>query len=91
MKQVLKSIFKKWPTTLWIIKGLYYSPVFFVFSFFRSLIITKTLTGRFFPISVRVGVGQRFRVKRERNAKVLLRGVLAVNQWNGSSLPASLF
>ena len=90
MKKYLKLLFKERSTSRWIASGLYNSPFLFIFSFFRSLILTKKLTGRFYPILVRVNAGQKFRIRKGRNVTTMLRGVLTVNSWNGSNLPASL-
>lgn len=90
LKRFIRPFLREHPTIHWIVSGLYNAPAPFAVSFIRSLIATKRLTGRFFPTLVRLGTGQTFRVKANRNASVLLHGVLTVNQWNGSSLPSSL-
>jgi len=77
-------------TARWILGGFFHHPFRFPVALIRSLICTKRLCGRWWPIRVRVSPGQRFKVNCASRPVVELRGVLSVISWGGSDLPSSL-
>lgn len=77
-------------TARWILSGYFHHPIRFSVALLRSLVCTKKLCGRLWPIRVRVSPGQRFKVACGSNANVEIKGVLSVSSWGGSELPSSL-
>lgn len=90
MRELLARCFKPGSSSRWVVAGFYHYPFRFVFSLFRSLVATKTLTGRYFPLRVRIGRGQRLRLKIAANARTTLIGNLLVNSWGGKEVTSSL-
>lgn len=90
IKRILKSLFPIGSTGRWILSGLYSSQVSFLFSLFRSLKATKKITGKYFPIKVRIGRGQKLNIVCSSNCNANLSGNFTVNQWGGSCLPSSI-
>lgn len=74
----------------WLASGIYRDPIRFPAAFFRSAIATKKLTGDFYPLRVRIGAGQIFRINNKEKSKVTLIGNLLVNPWGGCNIPSSI-
>jgi acetyltransferase-like isoleucine patch superfamily enzyme len=90
MKTFVSRFLKTGSLGRWLVSGMYRNPICFPAAFFRSAIATKKLTGNFYPLRVRVGVGQRLKVTNSKNSKVTLFGNLIVNQWGGSNTISSI-
>lgn len=90
MRHVLLRIFKEHSFALWLAVGFYKNPIGIFFAIYRSLVATRQLTGRFFPLKVRIGAGQALKVSIHTNAKVILNGNLYVNSWGGSNSASSI-
>lgn len=90
LKSVLGSWFPPGTTARWLLNGVYLNPLAFPVAMGRSLWATRKLTGSFFPISVRMGVGQKLKVHRHPHADVTLKGILRVSPWGGSHLTSSI-
>ena len=70
--------------------GLYHNPLRFPVALCRSVAATKKLTGHIFPIRVRLGIGQTFRVNAGSGSRVTLNGNLLVSSWGGSNISSSV-
>lgn len=90
MRRLVVSILKPDTVGRWLITGLLRDPIGFPIALFRSAIATKKLTDRYFPIRVRLGIGQILRVSKGAESKVVLLGNLLVNSWGGSNIPSSI-
>ncbi|MDP1612372.1 MAG: hypothetical protein Q8M11_15065 [Sulfuritalea sp.] len=62
----------------------------FSISFLRSVIATKKLTGSYYPLRVRIGLGQCLRLNIDKGARTTLIGSLLVNSWGGKNIASSL-
>jgi acetyltransferase-like isoleucine patch superfamily enzyme len=74
----------------WILSGVYSNPIGFAVGFVRSLIATLRLTGRLFPVRVRVAPWQKFKVSRPSKSKVEVNGIIRVSSWGGSNSVSSI-
>ena len=90
MRKFLRNRLSSDGTTRWILSGLYRNPIRFLVALARSAIATMKLTGRVFPLRLRIGPGQKFSIKRGKFARVRLSGNLIISSWGGSSLQSSL-
>lgn len=90
MKSVLGAWFPPGSAGRWALTGFYRNPIIFSVAFLRSLRATRNLTGRFTPLRVRLGVGQKLEISRSRYAHVCVDGVVNVNPWGGSRLNSSI-
>ncbi|CAN4265213.1 WbbJ Acetyltransferase (isoleucine patch superfamily) [Methylophilaceae bacterium] len=90
----IRSLLRNWlspgTTTRWIVAGFYRNPFCFMLTLLRSLWATRKLVGYFTPLKVRLGVGQKLSIKRNRKTKVVLEGVLSITSWGGSRLDSSI-
>lgn len=75
----------------WLFEGVYNHPIMFTFALFRSAIATKKLTSSFYPLRVRIGIGQSLSIHLGRNASVVIKGILNVQSWGGSTAESSIF
>lgn len=90
MKAFLRSRLKPGSFWRWVLRGLWSSPIAFSIALLRSVIATWRMTGRPYPVMVRLGIAQRFHVEVDRMSRIHLGGILAVNSWGGSRAPSSL-
>lgn len=90
MKALFLKFFKSNSLFQWLASGFYKNPVLFPVAFFRSIFATKKLTGKFYPIRVRVGIGQVFYIKNTGKIKPNLLGNIYVNSWSGNTLASSI-
>lgn len=90
----IKSVLKHWlpagSTGRWILSGIYSNPTQFLSRFLRSLKATHKLTGRYFPVKVRIGAGQKLDVFCSSKSNISIEGNVFVNRWGGSNLPSSV-
>jgi acetyltransferase-like isoleucine patch superfamily enzyme len=90
----MRSIFKRWfpagTTGRWILVGLSRHPFTFFIAFARSLLSTRTLTGKFYPIKIRIGSGQKLDVYLSKNSDVIIDGIVNVISWGGNRLNSSI-
>lgn len=82
--------FWRHPNFRWWVSTLRRHPLASLPALVRSLRATHVLTGRFFPLKVRVSPGQRFTVSRCPGTTCELVGTLSVSDWCGSFLPSSI-
>lgn len=90
IKLFLKSHLPMGSFGRWLLSGIRSSPIGFLVVLFKSLFATKKLTGKFFPLRIRVGAGQKFKVNKALTSSIMIEANLSVNQWGGCSLPSSL-
>lgn len=90
MKVWLSKLLKHGSLGRWLVSGLYRNPILFPLAIFRSAIATKKLTGAFYPLKVRIGAGQIFRISNQSSINMNLIGNLLVNSWGGSNIPSSI-
>jgi len=90
MKEALKRWLSHGSSGRWLLSGMASHPVRFLFPLLRSLKSSLKLTGRLWPVRVRVGVGQEFNVNCAIDARIEIQGSILVNAWGGSSLPSSI-
>ncbi len=90
----IKTLLKRWvpegSSGRWILSGIFSHPIGFIPSLLRSLRASFKLTGRYFPIRVRVGTGQRLNINCAPGVKVLINAHIFVNPWGGGNTPSSL-
>jgi len=90
----VKTLLKQWLPAgsfgRWFLSGFVSSPIGFTFRLFRSLLATRKLTGKFFPVRVRLGNGQKLNINCSPSAKTFIDANIIVNQWCGNSLPSSI-
>jgi hypothetical protein len=90
LRKLLGMKFPSGSTVRWMITGINLNPLLFPVSLLRSFRSSLLLTGRLWPISVRIGVGQKFDIFTAKNADVKIDGVLFVNSWGGSRENSSI-
>lgn len=90
MRESVTRLLKPGTCGRWIATGFYHHPIGFFAALYRSLIATKKMTGSFFPVRVRIGVGQILRISMGSKSQVTLIGNLLVNSWGGSNFPSSI-
>lgn len=90
MKDFLRRHLKDGSLARWLVAGFYWHPWLFIFAVIKSVIATKRLTGRFYPVQVRIGVGQRLKVSIDRDASVKLGGIFSVDAWGGNYASSSV-
>jgi acetyltransferase-like isoleucine patch superfamily enzyme len=90
----MRAMFERWfpvgTTGRWFLGGLSRNPFTFPIAFARSLLVTHKITGKFVPIKIRVGIGQKLDVFRSKNTEVVIDGVIQVTPWGGSRLNSSI-
>ncbi len=74
----------------WVATGFYRHPIRFPIALARSVIATKKLTGSFYPVRVRIGIGQALKVNVSSKSHAILVGNLTVNSWGGSNIASSI-
>ena len=74
----------------WVLSGLYRQPLRFPFTMLRSAICNKRLCGRFWPIQVRLALGQKLYVASSPTQNVQLSGVLSINSRRGQFTPSAI-
>lgn len=74
----------------WIISCVYHNPCKFLFILIKSMITTKTLTGNFFPIVVRLSNKQTLIVKKSKSSVIEIKGRLHVESWGGLNTPSTI-
>lgn len=90
IKSGLKRRIPAGSTGHWILFGIYSNPIGFLFCLFKSLKATRKLTGKYFPVKVRIGEGQKLDVFCSSTGNVFIDGNIFVNKWGGSKLPSSI-
>ena len=90
MRSTLHGWFPPGTTRRWVLGGLSRRPFTFLVAFARSLLATRKLTGKFAPICIRIGIGQRLDVYCSKNCVVVIDGVVTVTPWGGSRLNSSI-
>ncbi len=90
MKKLIANAFPVGSCRGWILRGYLRNPVQFSFTLLKSIAATYRLTGRFFPVCVRVQPGIALNVSVGRGAKVAIEGAFTVIKWEGSRVPSSL-
>jgi len=90
MIELLKRKLSQDSVIRWILVGFRNHPFTFVVSIIRSIWATKTVTGSFFPVRVRISPGQIFKIHKDRSCTADINGIISVNSWGGSSIPSSL-
>lgn len=90
MKTWVLSKLKPDSLARWLAAGFYRNPIIFLIEILRSIVATKKITGKIFPLKVRIGSGQILKLALGRNSKVLLHGNLFVNSWGGSTMSSSI-
>jgi acetyltransferase-like isoleucine patch superfamily enzyme len=90
MKVFISRFLKPGSLCRWLASGIYRNPLRFPVALFRSAIATKKLTGNFYPIRVRIGIGQILKINNLSKIKATLIGNLLVNSWGGSSIASSI-
>lgn len=90
MRRLIAKLLKPGSVGRWAAVGLYHNPIYFTAALYRSIVATKKLTGKYLPIRVRIGIGQKLRVNINKKAIVKLFGNLIVNSWGGSNIPSSI-
>lgn len=90
MRALVSNILKPDSLCWWLASGIYRNPILFFVAFLRSIIATKKLTGDFYPIRVRIGIGQVLRINNLSKVKATLIGNLLVNSWGGSNTASSI-
>lgn len=90
MRTLVSRFLKLDSSSKWIVSGICRSPARFPIALVRSVIATKKLTGYFYPIRVRIGIGQVFRINNQSKIKATLVGNLLVNSWGGSNISSSI-
>ncbi len=90
MRELASRLLKPDTFGRWLVGGFYRNPLRFILALFRSVIATQKLTGHFFPLRVRIGVGQTLQVSAGRGSRITLMGNLLVNSWGGSNIPSSV-
>ena len=90
MKVMASSFLTPGSFSRWVVSGIYRNPVRFPVAFLRSVIATKKLTGYFYPIRVRIGIGQILRINNSGKIKATLIGNLLVNSWGGNCIASSI-
>jgi len=86
----LRKLLPEQSTGRWIVSRIYRNPIRAVPTFSRSLLATYKLTGRFYPIRVRVDARQRLNINASRKAKVIMHGNIYVAGWGGVSSVSSI-
>lgn len=74
----------------WMLMGIFKNPLSFAVCLLRSLKATHKLTGKLFPIRVRINPGQKLDIYRSRNVDVVIDGIVRVAPWGGSRLASSI-
>jgi acetyltransferase-like isoleucine patch superfamily enzyme len=54
------------------------------------LIATKKITGKFYPVRVKIGIDQILIVNIARKPKIIMTGNLVVNSWGGCNIASSI-
>ena len=90
MKSFIKRVLKPGTFGRWLVSNFYRHPIRFTVALSRSLIATKKLTGSFFPLRVRIGVGQILRVNIASRSRVILIGTLQISPWGGCNITSSI-
>ncbi len=90
MRFLISRLLKPGSFGRWVVAGFFRHPVRFFASLFRSAVATKKLTGSFYPIRVKVGVGQKLNICMGKNSVVKLVGTLKVEPWGGSTVASSI-
>ena len=90
MKKLIANAFPASSCRGWILRGYFCNPVRFNFALLRSVAATYRLTGRVFPVCVRVQPGIVFSVSLGKAAKIRIDGVFTVTEWGGSRASSSL-
>lgn len=90
IKKLLKRLMPAGSTGHWILSGIYSNPTQFLFRFLRSLKATNKLTGKYFPVKIRIGVNQKLDVFCASTCKICIDGNVLVNRWCGSNLTSSI-
>lgn len=90
MRSILAEWFPPGATGRWIFGGLAREPFGFPIAFARSLLATRKLTGKFVPIRIRLGVGQKLDIERAKNADVVIEGIVRVLPWDGCKTNSSI-
>ena len=87
---LLKQRCKPGSSSRWVLLGLYHHPWRFPLTLLRSAMCNKRLCGRYWPIQVRLALGQRFKVNNSPSQAVQIDGILTVSPWGGLDSPSSL-
>jgi acetyltransferase-like isoleucine patch superfamily enzyme len=90
MKFVIKKYFPLDSLRHWILLGFYHNPVKFLWALIASVLATYQLTGKVFPICVRISSGQSLRVRRARCAQISIKGIIYVTGWGAEDFKSSI-
>ncbi|MDI1300842.1 MAG: acyltransferase [bacterium] len=90
MKDFLRRHLKAGSLARWLAVGFYWHPWLFIFAVIKSVIATKKLTGRYYPVKVRIGAGQSLKVSVENDASIKIDGIFSVDAWGGSCASSSI-
>ena len=83
IKGILNCRLPQGSTARWIACGLARYPFAFPITLMRSWIASWRLTGRPWPIRVRLHSSSKVAIRRHPSAHVILRGPLVFNEWEG--------
>ena len=84
MRHYLSAMLPLGSARRWVATGFYRHPLTFVVALLRSVYASWRLTGRVFALPVRISIGQRFTVRREKGSQVDFSGCLRVTPWGGA-------
>lgn len=90
MRLLVSRLLKSGSFGRWVVAGFFGNPLLFFLRSCEAIVATKKLTGHFYPIKVRVGVGQNLNIQMGKNTTVKLIGVLKVEAWGGSTVTSSI-
>lgn len=90
MKSLFLGLIGPNTTGRWILSGLYRHPLRFPIALARSAIATMKLTGKVFPLRLRIGLGQKILIKRGDFTRVHFSGNFIISSWGGSNPSSSL-
>lgn len=74
----------------WIASGLYRNPILFPVAFVRSLCANWKLFGIIMPIKIRLGIGQRIKIKVHKTATITAKKIIKVVSWGGTNTASSI-
>jgi acetyltransferase-like isoleucine patch superfamily enzyme len=83
IKNKIRKLIGERSILLWSLQQMRSSPIAFPGRLFASFLATQRLTGRPWPILVRVNHSCSVRVKRDRAAKAVIKGILSFEEWGG--------
>ncbi len=85
---LFKRKFKPGSSLRWVLGGLYHHPWYFPLTLLRSVICNMKLCGYYWPIQVRLAIGQKLFVYSSPFQNVRISGVLSINSRRGQFTPS---